>query len=90
MAINDGGQAFPVPAGNVSGDVWWSPEPGMSLRDYFAAQSIRGGADSICDQLDPTHHAGDDEIRTHCERHATAAYMLADAMLAARAARRED
>ena len=32
-------QAFPVPAGNFSGGESWTPELGMSLRDYFAAHA---------------------------------------------------
>lgn len=60
-------------------------QTGMSLRDYFAAQSIRGGADSICDQLDPAGHKYTDaELAAHVERHAKAAYLLADALLAER------
>lgn len=34
-AINDGGPAFPIPSGG-------QPQPGMSLRDWFAGQALAG------------------------------------------------
>lgn len=54
---------------------------GMSLRDYFAGESCKGGADAICDNLSED---GEDKAREHAARHAKAAYMVADAMLAER------
>lgn len=45
---------------------------GMTLRDYFAGQSIAG--------INPGRLIGDDEIR----KYADAAYRMADAMLKAR------
>lgn len=59
------------------------PHSGMSLRDWFAGQALRGGADAICDQLEIGATAVAEQ---HCARHARAAYMLADAMLKAREA----
>lgn len=62
--INNGGPAFPVPGYN-------QPE-GMTLRDYFAAQSIAG--------INPGRLCKDSEIQSIANQ----AYKLADAMLAAR------
>jgi hypothetical protein len=38
MAIDNGGPAFPIP-GNVLAS---EPQKGMSLRDWFAGQAMRG------------------------------------------------
>jgi hypothetical protein len=60
-------------------------QPGMTLRDYFAAQAIRGGADALCDQLDPLNEdTTEADAAEHAKRHAHAAYLLADALLAER------
>lgn len=72
----DGGAAFPVPPerlNNFNGDPHWSfPNPGMSLRDYFAAAAIQGMlASSSPGQFSEADYAG-------------AAYAQADAMLAER------
>lgn len=37
--IDDGGQAFPVPADDKAG---WHSQEGMSLRDWFAGQALAG------------------------------------------------
>ena len=58
----DGGRAFPVPDGFV--------DPGMSLRDYFAAQAIMG----LMAQPDGWGE----------EAAASKAYRVADALLKAR------
>ena len=87
--INDGGPAFPVSTSNEAeghqdGPNTWQ-HPGMALRDYFAAKALQGlacsdttlwpsGADEADDPPDALFMA-----RT--------AYMIADAMLAARNAR---
>lgn len=42
MSDKDGGQAFPVPAGNFSGGETWQSDFGMSLRDWFAGQALIG------------------------------------------------
>ncbi len=70
-----GGPAFPQPAVDTENGVISSAdfgESGMTLRDYFAAQSITG--------INPGKLYGDDSIRSHAEM----AYKLADAMLKAR------
>ncbi len=36
-SVNDGGPAFPRP-----GDEYDAPQPGMSLRDWFAGQALVG------------------------------------------------
>lgn len=86
---DDGGPAFPVAdvhqesyGGGVYGPVTTDYTAGMSLRDYFAAQAAQRAADATCDYLesDPA------EAVAHAIRHAKAAYMVADAMLAARKA----
>ena len=76
---DDGGPAFPIPGMSPvgTGDPrdgmagGCDPQPGMSLRDWFAGMFIQGG--------DPMEF----DIR---DRHVVAkyAYMMADAMLAAR------
>ncbi len=43
MAANDGGPAFPGEQGHTPDGKWnqtW--EPGMSLRDWFAGQALKG------------------------------------------------
>lgn len=55
----------------------------LSLRDYFAGQALHEAADSVCDDLSDPERDGP----AHAARHATAAYLLADAMLKARAER---
>ena len=71
MSVNNGGPAFPLPLGTAN---CAEPEQsgGMTLRDYFAAQSITG--------INPGRLYGDDGIQTIAEQ----AYKLADAMLVAR------
>ena len=54
---------------------------GMTLRDYFAADSARGSADAVCSRLEDSDEDG---ALVESKRHARAAYMVADAMLAER------
>lgn len=63
--IDDGGPAFPVPEGALS-----NVEPGMSLRDYFAAAVVSP-------MLMQAYGTTPDAL-------AMRAYEIADAMLAAR------
>lgn len=67
--IDNGGPAFPL-AG--SDDGLYSREPGMTLRDYFAAKAMHAYL---------THHQG---VLSPEHEIAGAAYEYADAMLAAR------
>ncbi len=56
-----------------------STTTGILLRDYFAGQALHEAAGAICDDLAEKGDAGAVE---HAARHAKAAYLLADAMLA--------
>lgn len=73
MSAADNPQAFP----NTGNNTWGlSPEPGMTLRDWFAGQALSG----LCSNPNNTSFArkdGDAEM-------AAVAFMAADAMLAAR------
>lgn len=70
MSINTGGPAFPQVSTNPDGDLY---QPGMTLRDYFAAKAMQGMmADGQVMKL-----VGDLDL-------AKTAYEMADAMLKAR------
>ncbi|WP_367073004.1 hypothetical protein [Klebsiella quasipneumoniae] len=69
MSIHTGGPAFPE-LGNVGYNSDWQNEPGMTLRDYFAAKAMQ----SIPLSIEPNEQ----------KLIATAAYQMADAMLKAR------
>lgn len=80
--IHDGGPAFPLGS-------YTHGNPGMSLRDYFAAKFAAAmmtatSADSDFPNLDYQREAGGPTL---AERVAAIAYRLADAMLQARNAR---
>ena len=66
----DGGRAFPVLC-NVKDGSEWVARDGMTLRDWFAGQSLKWAGHGEWFTSDPKHVA---------ER----AYKMADAMLAAR------
>jgi hypothetical protein len=72
----DGGPAFPVP-----NDANVNDQEGMTLRDYFAAKAISFAAELEL-QYPTGEHAGGSY-----EGVASRAYLLADAMLAAREAK---
>jgi hypothetical protein len=67
--INDGGPAFPFR--EQDGEGGYQRFPGMSLRDYFAAAAMTGiiGQSAWCGDVAPVVQA---------------AFIIADAMLAAR------
>jgi len=69
---NTGGPAFPA-GERFEGVDGWHTEPGMTLRDYFAAKAMAAYASSADWRID----MGPDET-------AFAAYKQADAMLKAR------
>lgn len=75
--IDDGGQAFPVPADDKAG---WHSQEGMSLRDWFAGQALAGMLAM------PSGHNGN--FHDNCGESfigpAGYAYRMADAMIAAR------
>lgn len=72
---NDGGSAFPVPEIDGMHGAYPVREPGMSLRDYFAAQAMIGIMSTAggFDRADRRHSMVADQ-----------AYQFADAMLAER------
>jgi len=72
---HNGGQAFPVPAGNYSGGESWSSDEGMSLRDYFAAKAMA----AYVTKEGPASDEDGDFVAKY-------AYEIADAMLRERAA----
>lgn len=82
--INDGGPAFPnVPDG--AGDRWRDWDVGMSLRDYFAAKALPNiYSTAMVDAADGSGLFSDPDWRMGL---ALDAYAMADAMLAARAAK---
>ncbi|WP_048979518.1 hypothetical protein [Klebsiella pneumoniae] len=69
MSKHTGGPAFPE-LGNVGYNSDWQNEPGMTLRDYFAAKAMQ----SIPLSIEPNKQ----------KLIATAAYQMADAMLKVR------
>lgn len=71
-----GGSAFPD-----TGNGLWKPEPGMSLRDYFAAKCMQG---LMANGTLPKPHDSDPEGATGAEVVARRAYYVADAMLRTR------
>lgn len=91
--LKSGGPAFPLApytAKRSDNAERWEElveQPGMSLRDYFAGQALKGAADSICDEMSPEHPSGMPDVLDHAARHAMAAYILADAMIRAREAK---
>lgn len=74
MEKNDGGPAFPSEERYKEGDEWFVRQhPGMSLRDWFAGQALIG-----------MFAAGIHMITMDDNKIAKSAYVMADAMLAAR------
>ncbi|HBZ8007438.1 TPA: hypothetical protein MM157_003285 [Klebsiella variicola subsp. variicola] len=69
MSKHTGGPAIPE-LGNVGYNSDWQNEPGMTLRDYFAAKAMQ----SVTLSIEPNEQ----------KLIATAAYQMADAMLKAR------
>lgn len=74
--LKDGGPAFPIPLHEGQSYQGHAPCDGMTLRDYFAAKAM--GTLMQCCINDS--HAG----VTYEDHVANAAYVFADAMLAAR------
>ena len=76
-----GGPAFPCDE-QIRDSMIYQPEPGMSLRDYFAAQAMSG----ICHMIATKQHELGIVRPTGAAGIAHTAYELADAMLKAREA----
>lgn len=72
--INDGGPAFPVPGVYSPDHGFLAGVPGLSLRDWFAGQALAGLLAG----------AFRDTCRENCGEVPREAYLIADAMLAAR------
>ena len=86
---NDGGPAFPQahgtrkqyqPTGIITGEILIQGNPGMSLRDYFAAKAMQGLI-SACNSEGIWTGCGDKKMNDNM---AIIAYMVADAMLKAK------
>ena len=79
--IDDGSFAFPLAGSTAEWDdvkKQWKPQPGMSLRDWFAGQALQGWLSSFGpDMVHPVANDMEYEI-------AKQAYQMADAMIAAR------
>ena len=87
MATNDGGPAFPLPFNfNSEGMVHYSEECGMSLRDYFAAKALAGymANPTVLPPDRDVNDGGKITPQQMADVCAVFAYMVADAMLAAR------
>lgn len=84
MKAKDGGPAFPMQPYRIDlGDGGYSesvfPQFGMTLRDYFAGQSMAAMALWLTQQF-----KGDPDFEKHLALCAEAAYKQADVMLKAR------
>lgn len=82
----DGGPAFPVPH-NIDGN--WVPDPrpeysGMSLRDYFAGEALKGIAISDPEAVTGSSSRTTSDDALERESVAWSCYAMADAMLKAR------
>ena len=77
MQKQTGGPAFPEP-GNVGYNSEWQNEPGMTMRDYFAAKAMQ----SALLTSQPENPLG--RIDIYAQAVAELSYEMADAMLHAR------
>lgn len=85
MGSNDGGPAFPVPAGSNGAEhpadrVWNYAVGGMSLRDWFAGQALAG----LCAGMNEGAVRDVADGLRGGRFQVEAAYRFADAMLKAR------
>jgi hypothetical protein len=86
---DDGGQAFPGEQGHIPAGTWnqtW--DPGMTLRDYFAAAALTGWfAPMLADEREYyllKEPESEQAFRKHQQVVAESCYGYADAMLAER------
>ncbi len=82
--MNDGGRAFPRPCSEANGDkgeMWNDSEPGMSLRDYFAAHASESDIIESKFRIRNSRTPKNDNPITNSQ----ARYFHADQMLKARA-----
>jgi hypothetical protein len=89
LRSDDGGPAFPRPLSLYKpsqlqtpqlGDYFSAAQGGMSLRDWFAGQALAGDMATMTTT----------DARFHAERIAERCYLVADALLAERAKRKEE
>ena len=73
-------RAFPRTIVNVNGDVMGMEDPGMTLRDYFAAKALQGIAGAASNSV--LNDMADGALGF--ARGSKVAYIMADAMLAER------
>lgn len=73
--------AFPLNAANLGGPGAYAPDPGMTLRDWFAGQCLSG----IMSQATGMGQVPEADRKVIWEQCSGLVYELADAMLAARA-----
>jgi hypothetical protein len=79
MSKNTGGQAFPCPGLITPNGDTILPEPGMTMRQYYAAKAMQGDLASQAECLGYfTNHCGDELL---IER-ARLFWRIADAMIA--------
>jgi hypothetical protein len=78
MTDKTGGSAFPM-IGSVAYNSDWSIDPGMTLRDYFAAKAMQGDWASQSEDYNLARYT-DDAL----DKQAKIYYRMADAMLRAR------
>jgi hypothetical protein len=86
MVMNDGGPAFPV---SVKDGDWTVPNvTGLTIRDYFATKAMPSLMKFwMADTEDASKIDGDFDLKKDANLIARDAYLMADAMLAAREAK---
>lgn len=78
---NDGGPVFPCEQGHIPDGTWNQTfEPGMTLRDYFAAKAMQSLLPQFADVTSLDYFSGSVAFVT------ARAYAVADSMLKARTA----
>lgn len=83
----DNPSAFPVNSANLGGPGAYAPDPGMTLRDWFAGQALAGvlaNSENVAAGAEPTNSALSLRPQEFAGWLATTAYAVADAMLAER------
>lgn len=80
MTDKTGGSAFPM-LGSVAYNSDWSIDPGMTLRDYFAAKAMQGDWAAQSNEVGYfSPQSTDEQLNNGAELY----YRMADAMLRAR------
>ncbi len=79
MTDKTGGSAFPM-LGSVAYNSDWSIDPGMTLRDYFAAKAMQGDWTNQNSDVGYFANCNDEQLVNAAKIY----YRMADAMLRAR------